>query len=103
MTAASAIASPPRHWRRARGKHRGSSRSRAGTIAEWWTESPRVWRVSLAAAAVYLRRVLHEHAAELRGRGIDEELIEREVDTLSAAIKAASFTAVLAPDDQEPA
>jgi hypothetical protein len=39
----------------------------------------------------------------MRARGIAEELIEREIDDLSAAIKAAPFGAVLAPDGKEPA
>jgi hypothetical protein len=47
--------------------------------------------------------MLQAHAAEMRARSIVEELIEREIDALSAAIKATSFTAVLISEDQEPA
>jgi hypothetical protein len=63
----------------------------------------RMARLTRAAAKVYLRRTLHDLAAELRGRGIAEPDIEKEVDRLGAAINAACFAAVLIPDDQEPA
>jgi hypothetical protein len=60
--------------------------------------------LSRGGAATYLRRMLQAHAADMRARGIAEELIEREIDSLSAAIKAASFAAILIPDDdKEPA
>lgn len=60
-------------------------------------------RMPRATAELYLRRMLWLHAGQLRLRGIAEELIEREIDTVAAAIRAASFGAVLTPDDQEPA
>jgi hypothetical protein len=60
-------------------------------------------RMPRATAQLYLRRMLWVYAGQLRRRGIAEELIEREIDTLAAAIRAASFGAVLTPDDQEPA
>jgi hypothetical protein len=66
-------------------------------------QAGRMARLSRVGAANYLRHMLHGHAADLRARGIAEDLIEREIDALSVAVRAASFTAVLAPDDQEPA
>jgi hypothetical protein len=60
-------------------------------------------RMPRTAARAYLRRMLWVYASDLRRKGIAEELIEREIDALAAAIRAASFGAVLTPDDQEPA
>jgi Family of unknown function (DUF6074) len=60
-------------------------------------------RISPQAARLYLRRMMRVYAEEMRSRGIAEPIIEREVDALAAAIRAATWTAVLTPDDQEPA
>lgn len=59
--------------------------------------------LSRSGAAAYLRRMLQAHAADMRARDIAEELIEREIDMLNAAIRAASFRPLLTPDDKEPA
>jgi hypothetical protein len=59
-------------------------------------------RMPRATARLYLRRMLWVYALQLRRRGITEELIEREIDTLAAAIRGASFGAILTPNDQEP-
>jgi hypothetical protein len=60
-------------------------------------------RISPQAARLYLRRMMRVYAEEMRNRGIAEPIIEGEVDALAAAIRAATWTAVLTPDDQEPA
>ncbi|HKA65032.1 MAG TPA: DUF6074 family protein [Methyloceanibacter sp.] len=60
-------------------------------------------RISPQAARLYLRRMMRVYAEEMRSRGIAEPIIEREVDALAAAIRAATWAAVLTPDDQEPA
>jgi hypothetical protein len=60
-------------------------------------------RISPQAARLYLRRMMRVYAEEMRSRSIAEPIIEREVDALAAAIRAAIWTAVLTPDDQEPA
>ena len=66
-------------------------------------QAARMASLSRSGAAAYLRRMLQAHAADMRARDIAEELIEREIDMLSAAIRAASFRPLLAPDDKEPA
>jgi DNA-binding transcriptional MocR family regulator len=67
-------------------------------------QAARMGNLSRSGAAKYLRHMLQAHAIELRARGVAEELIEREIDMLSAAIKAAaSFRSLLTPDDKEPA
>jgi DNA-binding transcriptional MocR family regulator len=67
-------------------------------------QAARMSNLSRSGAAKYLRHMLQAHAIELRARGVAEELIEREIDMLSAAIKAAaSFRSLLTPDDKEPA
>jgi Family of unknown function (DUF6074) len=66
-------------------------------------QAARMASLSRSGAAAYLRRMLQAHAADMRARDIAEELIEREIDMLSAAIRAASFRPLLTPDDKEPA
>jgi hypothetical protein len=67
-------------------------------------QAARMSNLSRSGAAKYLRHMLQAHAIELRARDVAEELIEREIDMLSAAIKAAaSFRSLLTPDDKEPA
>jgi Family of unknown function (DUF6074) len=66
-------------------------------------QGARMANLSRSGAAAYLRRMLQAHATDLRARGVAEELIEREIDTLTAAIKAASFRPLFTPDDKEPA
>jgi hypothetical protein len=59
-------------------------------------------KFSPRGAAGYLRYLLQAHAADMRDRGIAEDLSEREIDRLSAAIKAASFRRpLLRPDDNK--
>jgi DNA-binding transcriptional MocR family regulator len=85
--------SPPRVVPFPRGRDRGFVERQAARMA----------RLSRDAASRYLCHMLQGHAADLRARGIAEQLIEREIDTLSHAINGASFSAVLIPDDREPA
>jgi DNA-binding transcriptional MocR family regulator len=66
-------------------------------------QAARMSNLSRSGAAKYLRHMLQSHAIELRARGVAEELLEREIDMLSAAIKAASFRPLLTPDDKDPA
>jgi Family of unknown function (DUF6074) len=66
-------------------------------------QAARMASLSRSGAAAYLRRMKQAHAADMRARDIAEELIEREIDMLSAAIRAASFRPLLTPDDKEPA
>jgi len=57
-------------------------------------------RLSKASARLYLRRMMRVYAEELRSRGISEQAIEREIDVLSRAIRAAEYAAVLTPDEE---
>ena len=66
-------------------------------------QGARMANLSRSGAAKYLRLMLQAHATELRARSVAEGLIEREIDTLAAAIKAASFRPLLTPDDKDPA
>jgi len=67
-------------------------------------QAARMSNLSRSGAAKYLRGTLQAVAIDLRRKGVAEELIEREVDTLAAAIKAAaSFRSLLTPDDKDPA
>jgi hypothetical protein len=67
-------------------------------------QAARMSNLSRSSAAKHLRGMLQAVAIDLRRKGVAEELIEREVDTIAAAIKAAaSFRSLLTPDDKDPA
>jgi len=67
-------------------------------------QAERMSNLSRSDAAKYLRDMMQAVAIDLRRKGIAEKLIEREIDMLSAAIKAVpSFRSLLTPDDKEPA